>query len=149
MRILIGDAVPIPPWFSIPGMALTGPPGFWLAGMVYFQPIGLRLDENGVSGYFMAPFVWREVQEVRLYQREPYENPSDNGIWRKEQEQMFLAFRLAYYDMWWVQNAPIQRFILMLRGQPAHWDIVVPLASLNTPDPKEVVHLASQLLERR
>jgi len=120
-------------------------------GTAWARPAGLRMDKDGISGFYLAPILWRDVREVGLFigpanHRHADENNPDAA---PHPTRMFLALRIANNETWWFENTTLQRITLAMRGRPKQWDALVPLASLDCADPRTLVDHAFDLHEGR
>lgn len=49
------------------GAVLLGGFAAYLFGIAIWRPIALRMDEDGISGYFAPPVAWDEVGDVEVF----------------------------------------------------------------------------------
>lgn len=55
-------------WALEPFCALFfGVSGIYLLGVAKFRPIALRMDQDGISGYYVPPLKWSEISEIDTY----------------------------------------------------------------------------------
>ncbi|MGJ5620372.1 hypothetical protein ACEWL3_013945 [Sulfitobacter sp. MF3-043] len=146
---MVSDDAPVSGWVSGIALIITAPAAFWFTGMTLARPVGLRMDENGVSGYFVAPLTWAEIDAVGVHETVRYEGDGDEGVRLARVGNFYLALKLYDRAAWWDRNSPLQRFVMLTRGAPKKWDVIVPLAILDTPEPIEIIHLAADLHEGR
>ena len=145
MKFVVGVDIPVNSWVMSICAAFFGPIGFWAAGVALAHPVALRLNKDGASGYALAPLEWREVRKVGMHVVSRYDADATNDT----VETRFLGFQLFDRESWWERNSPMQRWLNALRGKQNGWDVLLPLAQIETDDPDAVVDLAADLHEGR
>ncbi len=65
---MMSDKTPIPEKLLL-GFAAIFLTGFalYLLAIVIFGPIALRMDKDGISGYFAPPLRWKDISDIDVY----------------------------------------------------------------------------------
>ena len=103
--------------FSFRNIALWGAlVGFgglstYISGIAMFTPHGLRLDADGVSGYYApAPLKWSDIADIDLV---------------RSGKTMVIGLRLHDRDAYWNRLTPVQRLFRL--GQPSPFHASIPI----------------------
>ncbi len=53
-------------WVAFGTSVSFGLPSFWFLGIAIKRPIALRMDENGISGFYADPATWDEIEQINV-----------------------------------------------------------------------------------
>ncbi len=120
-------------------------------GIALAAPIGLRMDRHGLSGFYLAPLAWRDVQNMTLYTRDAHSrvDASYDLDAPPSPADMFLALRLWDHEKWWQTNTTMQRILFLLRGRAKGWDALISIGTLALTDRHALADAACDLHDRR
>lgn len=141
------DALPV--WAALLAVMLVpvGPVGLWCLGIAIARPIGLRLDPDGISGYFLVPMIWADVKAVSLYEQTRVLHHGDGDVEIADQGYPYLALRLHDPQVWHSRASAVQRLFQRAQPRTRAWHVLMPLDDLRPADPRAVTHLACRFHE--
>lgn len=99
------------------------PVAVFLIGLAVRNPVALRMDRDGISGFFTAPARWSEIDRIDL-------RPGPK-------ETMYLGFRLKDPISFRDRQTPMQRLISWMNGKTEGFHILISdsvLAQANMRD---------------
>lgn len=104
------------PSFEIVGLwgliAVFAALSLYIAGIALFTPHGLRLDADGLSGFYApAPLKWSDIEDIDLV---------------VSNKNKVIGLRLHDREAYWSSLTPGQRLFRL--GQPAPFHASIPLA---------------------
>lgn len=103
-------------FLAICGMLGFGAFAAFGLGVAWRNPIGLRLDQHGISGYYCKPIRWDEIAEI---------GPTSIGHTR------LIGVKLTNTEDYTARLSPFAQ--VMRWGQPGGFDATIGIAHLKVP----------------
>ena len=118
-------------WTAFTGLAFFGLPGFFLLGIAIKQPIALRVDKNGISGYYADPATWHEIDEINAV-------TDSKG---KTSVGFSLMDPVGFRD----KQTPWRRFTYWSNGRGHGHHVIIPHLIFEPGQAEKLVHEARRL----
>lgn len=118
-------------WITIGALAFLALPSIWFLGVALKRPVALRIDENGVSGFYADPATWHEIDQINVI-------PNNKG-------KLVLAFALNDPVGFRDRQSPWRRFTYWSNGRAYNHQIIVPHMTLKKGEAAQLVVKARHL----
>lgn len=119
--------VPDEPWLALVALASGGlfaVIGLFNLGLAMRDPVALRLDATGVSGYYPDPATWDEIKDVKYI--------------KGQKGQAFVGFELHDPVTFRDRQTPWRRYLSWTNGRHKGAHLIVPQALLSGTTAKEL-----------
>ena len=97
-------------------------------GLARRRPVALRMDERGISGYYVEPALWRDIADI--------------GLWSQPKAGRFIGFSLKDPKLFFDQQSPWRRFVTWANGRNAGYHLIIAESILKDADVAELVRIA-------
>lgn len=121
-------------WLIAAGLAAAGFFlwfGFFFFALARRNPVALRMDEKGVSGYYADPATWGEIKDVHAFK-----GPRGHE---------FLGFELHDPVGFRDRQTPWRRYLSWTNGRTNRAHLTVPQMVLHDAKVEELAKIASEL----
>ena len=108
--------------------------GVWHIGVAITAPVALRMDKDGISGYFIPPATWGEIADI--------------GRHEVENKKYFIGFKLIDPMEFRDRQTPWQRLKSHLNRRATGFDLLLPGTMLKDVDVKATVSAAHRLAKQ-
>lgn len=131
MFLVGGGDIGIAFWIAATGLLLFGVLAVRLLGIAFSRPIALRMDQNGISGYYADPATWREIDQIDLV------TDSKGNV--------SLGFALNDPVGFRDRQTPWRRFLYWSNGRSHGHHVVIPHLALKNGQAEQLVDHARRL----
>ena len=124
------EGLPFQSKLSIATTLLFAPAAMFLIGMAIHNPLALRMDKDGISGFYTSPAKWSEIESIKLI----------NGTRNTKSLGFALEDPIGFRD----RQTPFQRFTSWMNGRSTGYHISIPETVLKNTNVAELLDQAKR-----
>lgn len=118
-------------WLTVTGLVFFGLPGLWFLGVAIKRPVALRMDKNGISGFYADPATWDEIDQINVV--------------RSHKGHLMLGFALTDPIGFRDKQTPWGRYRYWANGRSFGHQVILPHLTLKNGQAEQLVVAARAL----